>query len=156
MYNVKAAVSIHAPRVGRDFDGMQAAVGRFLFQFTRPAWGATEVTLSGESIQSVSIHAPRVGRDTSPQTVTPYRQVSIHAPRVGRDDVCENVCRFWRVSIHAPRVGRDAVGPVTMKLKRVSIHAPRVGRDYHACSFSPAAATFQFTRPAWGATSLSG
>ncbi|EHG23341.1 hypothetical protein HMPREF9432_01921 [Selenomonas noxia F0398] len=34
-------VSIHAPRVGRDARILIAEVRRFLFQSTRPVWGAT-------------------------------------------------------------------------------------------------------------------
>jgi len=36
-----------------------------LFQFTRPAWGATRVSIMSISAHTVSIHAPRVGRDLS-------------------------------------------------------------------------------------------
>ena len=34
------------------------------FQFTRPAWGATNPAEACERSQAVSIHAPRMGRDT--------------------------------------------------------------------------------------------
>jgi len=34
-----------------------------LFQFTRPAWGATSVAADGFRAGRVSIHAPRMGRD---------------------------------------------------------------------------------------------
>jgi len=37
---------------------------RLEFQFTRPAWGATQDTPSACYEDWVSIHAPRVGRDT--------------------------------------------------------------------------------------------
>ena len=35
------AISIHAPRVGRDFDILRKKVIAYLFQSTRPVWGAT-------------------------------------------------------------------------------------------------------------------
>jgi len=56
-------VSIHAPRVGRD---LIAAAEKLLslFQFTRPAWGATAGASVARDRGGVSIHAPRVGRDT--------------------------------------------------------------------------------------------
>ena len=56
-------ISIHAPRVGRDW----ACSGFLLrwneFQSTRPVWGATKLMRSSSSILTISIHAPRVGRD---------------------------------------------------------------------------------------------
>jgi len=57
-----------------------------LFQFTRPAWGATIPTGGASKAAKVSIHAPRVGRDLTPYGVHFITDVSIHAPRVGRDD----------------------------------------------------------------------
>jgi len=36
-----------------------------VFQFTRPAWGATVVSIPSSLCSPVSIHAPRVGRDTA-------------------------------------------------------------------------------------------
>ena len=57
------AVSIHAPRVGRD--GLQGGRSEY---------------------EGVSIHAPRVGRDVALVAAPPESvAVSIHAPRVGRD-----------------------------------------------------------------------
>ena len=44
VYN--SAVSIHAPRVGRDELRVELA-GYNKFQFTRPAWGATQTRTSG-------------------------------------------------------------------------------------------------------------
>ena len=147
-------VSIHAPRVGRDFQD------RLCFGGCR-----------------VSIHAPRVGRDAFKVLSLSAIVVSIHAPRVGRDmisdfllqrDSCFNprapcgarpttrltrcaTARFqstrpvWgatrkssgagrdgKVSIHAPRVGRDFCTMFTVIKQGVSIHAPRVGRDTKA------------------------
>ena len=55
-------VSIHAPRVGRDY----ACVKCFIFG-------------------GVSIHAPHAGRDLMPSSAAILRMVSIHAPHAGRD-----------------------------------------------------------------------
>ena len=57
------AVSIHAPRVGRDTFFAGAVAFLNLFQSTRPAWGATMQGDDGQLHYVVSIHAPRVGRD---------------------------------------------------------------------------------------------
>ena len=57
------------------------------------------------------------------------------------------------ISIHAPRVGRDLLEyDQHVLLLAISIHAPRVGRDDVAAGLKQAAATFQSTRPVWGAT----
>ena len=57
------AISIHAPRVGRDrFYGMTYAQ------------------------RDISIHAPRVGRDEIKTLEGTMIAISIHAPRVGRDN----------------------------------------------------------------------
>ena len=77
-------VSIHAPRVGRD-PVRKCIRGLFKFQFTRPAWGATEMFSAMRRRFEVSIHAPRVGRDPGEEYSETCSSVSIHAPRVGRD-----------------------------------------------------------------------
>ncbi len=102
-------VSIHAPRTGRDPDKLCNTPGkssfnpraphgarqpflgviarRVWFQSTRPARGATGISVLLIIPRGVSIHAPRTGRDTG----TPWRNyppaVSIHAPRTGRDNI---------------------------------------------------------------------
>ena len=57
------AVSIHAPRAGRDLD----------------AFKLDDMDLG------VSIHAPRAGRDDDSRDAFLNLLVSIHAPRAGRD-----------------------------------------------------------------------
>ena len=58
----KVIVSIHAPRAGRDCQGVRCSLRH-----------------------AVSIHAPRAGRDAIPEWVYKLINVSIHAPRAGRD-----------------------------------------------------------------------
>ena len=101
-------ISIHAPRVGRDhrnwyyisynynfnprapcgarpFFG-QEMTASFLFQSTRPVWGATLSVQGLGLFRCISIHAPRVGRDNhGVPFVSKQVSISIHAPRVGRD-----------------------------------------------------------------------
>ena len=62
-YAPQNAISIHAPRVGRDNDLFYIVVG----------------------LAHISIHAPRVGRDLRNAQQRPGHGISIHAPRVGRD-----------------------------------------------------------------------
>ena len=57
----------------------------FLFQSTRPVWGATDRHPVRILTIEVSIHAPRVGRDYVFTIRGADAIVSIHAPRVGRD-----------------------------------------------------------------------
>ena len=80
------AISIHAPRVGRDQRSVHFVIQRH-----------------------ISIHAPRVGRDLYAGYVSAWcSQISIHAPRVGRDPGAEVFyIDLAGISIHAPRVGRD-------------------------------------------------
>ena len=148
-------VSIHAPRVGRDWR-VKGSVGAIIeFQSTRPAWGATRCTCRDAIIaECFNPRAPRGARLASHDGADQLRYlVSIHAPRVGRD-TCATRNRADRcvVSIHAPRVGRDAALRRGSRLRQrfnpraprgarrdgldllqrqchVSIHAPRVGRD---------------------------
>ena len=150
------AVSIHAPRAGRDL--------------------ALQMWIS---LDCVSIHAPRAGRDPLSGRIRGTRRVSIHAPRAGRDGSKSSVCayasgfnpraprgarrisgigllrrwlfqstrpargatyleslasRYHYVSIHAPRAGRDKVLAAEFVGIVVSIHAPRAGRDGIALS----------------------
>src|SRR5690606_10756003 len=56
-------VSIHAPRVGRDVALTVYRPEAFVFQSTRPGWGATAIMDNTGATSYVSIHAPRVGRD---------------------------------------------------------------------------------------------
>ena len=123
------AVSIHAPRAGRD---------AFV-------WDATRVL-------SVSIHAPRAGRDDTYRQGGRSWRVSIHAPRAGRDsDDTQGTRRRQSFNPRAPcgarltkLFGRSPAGmfqstrPVrgatlipqsVCKRLSVSIHAPRAGRD---------------------------
>jgi len=78
------AVSIHAPRAGRD-----------------------HIQHPHRDHHAVSIHAPRAGRDIDRQLARVQLAVSIHAPRAGRDVSSCGICNRKIVSIHAPRAGRD-------------------------------------------------
>ena len=58
-----STISIHAPRVGRDYTTTLSPTGTYKFQSTRPVWGATLPYLLKLLRINISIHAPRVGRD---------------------------------------------------------------------------------------------
>ena len=59
------AVSIHAPREGRDGGTRPSRTAFSAFQSTRPVKGATSPSPSPPNAATVSIHAPREGRDDS-------------------------------------------------------------------------------------------
>ncbi len=169
-------VSIHAPRVGCDWEvaelaleslsfnsrtpcGVRPQVSKSyirldVFQFTHPVWGATAGLPRPDNEHLVSIHAPRVGCDLPflCQEVVPG-DVSIHAPRVGCDlpFLCQEVVP-GDVSIHAPRVGCDrATSSSSIESKRFNSRTPcgvrRMPLKYHYQRW-----LFQFTHPVWGAT----
>ena len=124
-------VSIHAPRMGRDVFRVGISL-LILFQFTRPAWGATQSDWCAKEFcacfNSRAPHGARLFECFDPRTV---QFVSIHAPRMGRDADYSPSENPVIVSIHAPRMGRDQVERPETRSER-----------------------FQFTRPAWGATEL--
>ena len=101
------AVSIHAPRAGRDRrSGIALAIIR-RFQSTRPVRGATASILAVFDYKMFQSTRPVRGatdRETDRVSTT---TVSIHAPRAGRDFSISSISLFMRVSIHAPRAGRD-------------------------------------------------
>ena len=147
------AVSIHAPRVGRDIR-TRSALCFLCVSIHAPRVGRDNPSTFARQRVRVSIHAPRVGRDAGGSEPFSSRSVSIHAPRVGRDVLLKNQTSAnqfqstrpaWgatadvpardclqHVSIHAPRVGRDVLVLDGGGQHRVSIHAPRVGRDIRA------------------------
>ena len=57
-------ISIHPPRVGRDFLLLVLASMLVIFQSTLPVWGGTMSPFIAKPPISISIHPPRVGRDT--------------------------------------------------------------------------------------------
>ena len=108
--DIRARISIHAPREGRDYNPAEALrLPKGLFQSTRPARGATtEIYRIVQDIANISIHAPREGRDRdkrmSPQKITNFNP---RAPRGARPRYSGRCKRASGISIHAPREGRD-------------------------------------------------
>jgi len=123
-----------------------------VFQFTRPAWGATCLCFYRIIRRYVSIHAPRVGRDPCAQAFRFFLFVSIHAPRVGRDFSALKVgftlsgFQFTRPAWGATRSGSPEHPALQFQFTR-----PAWGATQRLSGNEPAD-VFQFTRPAWGAT----
>ena len=56
-------ISTRAPRTGRDERAHLIELGVYLFQSSRPVWGATQILFGLRQPQCISILAPRAGRD---------------------------------------------------------------------------------------------
>jgi len=118
-------ISIHAPRVGRDARGAVLAGWAAAFQSTRPVWGATFPRAPCKGAGGISIHAPRVGRDARLSVHIHARpHFNPRAPCGARHEPAWADMQFRLISIHAPRVGRDRQG------------AGNLGADFH---FNPRA-----------------
>ena len=151
------AVSIHAPRAGRDSVISGPSVFGSCFNPRAPR-GARPVPEGTRCVEySFNPRAPRGARRT-PSSITAYawrfqstrpargatisshnmrvhRVVSIHAPRAGRDS-CKYLQSSWRyVSIHAPRAGRDGFFPRSSSLARC--FNPRAPRGARHCEREP-------------------
>ena len=74
------AVSIHAPRTGRDLGYSLSFQFLIWFQSTRPVRGATDALTADHHVIDVSIHAPRTGRDWS-MAPCPHSPVGGFNPR---------------------------------------------------------------------------
>ena len=156
------AVSIHAPRVGRDALLFAPAVADIGFNPRAPCGARPPLQILERIEIVVSIHAPRVGRDLAARSPRFATSVSIHAPRVGRDApshvrhtcfACFNprapcgarpyragsrrIHRVFQSTRPVWGATRDTLDVEAVAL--VSIHAPRVGRDPHGrtCSDRP-------------------
>ena len=126
------AISIHAPRVGRD----------------RLAWYKADFTL-----KDFNPRAPCGARPEAKDTLVAAINISIHAPRVGRDARWRvPACGTSWISIHAPRVGRDAACENQYPAgQHFNPRAPCGARQHRKLRLL-GALRFQSTRPVWGAT----
>ena len=167
-------VSIHTPRVGRDISFMvmplatsgfnphapcgarpsfaNMPISRFMFQSTRPVWGATGRHGKHCAPQKVSIHTPRVGRDRGAKAPVDLKEgFNPHAPCGARPTGLTRHRRRFCFNPHAPCGARlrtrfsmpfsiefQSTRPVWGATILVIVHAP--------------ANQFQSTRPVWGAT----
>ena len=125
-------ISIHAPRVGRDPEKHDIIYSEAIFQSTRPVWGAT-------------LYGRNIFADTA---------ISIHAPRVGRD--CQMCSRHLPLADFNPRAPCGARQHDKTQIANVADFNPRAPCGARLCDNSMEALTAQFqsTRPVWGATVL--
>ena len=123
-------VSIHAPRAGCDNQTTLIVESIGTFQSTRPARGATIISvITGVPPSSFNPRAPRGVRHRHP--TDPNRQVRFN-PRAPRGVRPGGSTRAWtgpRFNPRAPRGVRPSLARFRRRHRVVSIHAPRAGCD---------------------------
>ena len=149
---VENAISIHAPRAGRDcsqainvvplppFQSTRPVRGATLpfspltltsgFQSTRPVRGAT--ALSWHRSQQATYFNPRApcgARRIAATVATPTTIFQSTRPVRGATVAWLQLLPELPISIHAPRAGRDVHVLSGLAVHHISIHAPRAGRD---------------------------
>ena len=145
-------ISIHSPRVGRDFTEADYETNGVYFNPLSPRGERLRACLPRAASLRISIHSPRVGRDLSrrgnpsrslyfnPLSPRGERQRILHLydiafifqstlPAWGETDDTLNDLSGKEISIHSPRVGRDTRPKDDCQYSHISIHSPRVGRD---------------------------
>ncbi len=81
-----AAISIHVPREGHDFDGLTVPDGMDKFQSTCPARGTTGIEIEPlPLIRDFNPRAPRGARRGEQMGLSAGIVISIHVPREGHD-----------------------------------------------------------------------
>ena len=123
-------ISIHAPRVGRDYAMEGIPPFRFDFNPRAPCGARRSCFRDTGNHDYFNPRAPCGARLVTVKNDFVAALISIHAPRVGRDD-------YMRILDYFPSVfqsTRPVWGATTLGYRRgvcpeISIHAPRVGRD---------------------------
>ena len=145
-------VSIHAPRVGRDPVYPRVRKAAHMFQFTRPAWGATNPALMRPKILMFQFTRPAWGATSGTGEGELCGRFNSRAPRGARRAPYTPARYFGSFNSRAPRGARQAVrqsaaSVILFQFTRPAWGATPVPLDMEAWEM------FQFTRPAWGATS---
>ena len=94
--------------MGSDLTHFSQVVYDFLFQSTRPVWGATGLGYArfDDAIFQSTLLVWGATHERQGKTLPLF--ISIHAPRVGSDLKANLYCADYYISIHAPRVGSDS------------------------------------------------
>ena len=173
---MSTAISIHAPRAGRDTYAFSLWSSMSIFQSTRPVRGATTIMAEVEDLPlNFNPRAPCGARPGHLPGGLQVCGISIHAPRAGRDGPAESDgcpghyfnprapcgARPVLISIRPKWVEFQSTRPVRGATRfarpfppaiQISIHAPRAGRDWWSFKCSTSFSRFQSTRPVRGAT----
>jgi len=127
-----------------------------LFQFTRPAWGATNKCSLVVYLDRFQFTRPAWGATKRCGRRVGVILFQFTRPAWGATRVVRSMVGVYGVSIHAPRVGRDSVSVhLSWAGSSFNSRAPR-GARLGERPLELGGVEFQFTRPAWGATSSAG
>ena len=150
-------ISIHAPRMGSDWQGSRKNASS-TFQSTLPAWGATNQHQTSVEHSAISIHAPRMGSDFRSPLLFPlyvlyFNPRSPHGERLYRYNArppcgyfnprsphgerrrkLDNVQELEQFQSTLPAWGATPPPvPILVTNVGISIHAPRMGSDPSRC-----------------------
>ena len=171
----RSAISIHAPRVGRDAgwaircihysisihapragcDHMAAAFSSVCaaFQSTHPVRGATLFAPSLTAFSGFQSTHPVRGATYKPCSCPIWIEISIHAPRAGCDlDIHNHLKEQDEFQSTHPVRGATNVSTGSADGSGISIHAPRAGCDELFHPTGDYSGQFQSTHPVRGAT----
>ena len=150
---VARAVSIHAPRTGRDVRRRRRFQCRPCFNPRAPYGARHRREQRGSRKHGFQSTRPVRGATASASaTCAAFKMFQSTRPVRGATAEGIGGSRIDVVSIHAPRTGRDLGVAVLIAHTVVSIHAPRTGRDSDPLGQATCTVGFQSTRPVRGAT----
>ena len=165
------AISIHAPRAGRDRPGAGCTGRKTDFNPRAPCGARPRYDIANQATQQISIHAPRAGRDYFlNKSWLQKLHISIHAPRAGRDRLYYRAiarcgyfnprapcgarldgffyqCQSPEFQSTRPVRGATCLSPDPRPAHPISIHAPRAGRDCRVKSINHASVNFNPRAP---------
>ena len=165
------SISIHSPRMGRDWSTSTCRGCSSNFNPLSPHGErrpAREPLPSPGHFNPLSPHGERrtlltammednLFQSTLPAWGETLRQlrahvplgakISIHSPRMGRDDRRAQDAPPRPISIHSPRMGRDWDGETFAAVRTISIHSPRMGRDSRGSHAGPVSRDFNPLSP---------
>ena len=146
-------ISIHAPRVGSDYQRAKQRPRRKDFNPRSPCGERRCTMVTAQDDEFISIHAPRVGSDfllevksCGPRDFNPRSPCGERLP-TGKSG---SNCTYFNP--RSPCGERLTRAPSRWSWMMISIHAPRGGSDAWWLSRDTWALSFQSTLPVWGAT----
>ena len=149
-------ISIHAPREGRDSGFNLSIGGKDNFNPRAPCGARHQYRTEPKTVQKFQSTRPMRGATANKRQSNANKDISIHAPHAGRDAAGFLAAPKVRISIHAPHAGRDRMMlPPTTILQYFNPRAP-CGARRSCAACGRISSVFQSTRPMRGATRLDG
>ena len=125
----RVVISIHAPRMGSDNNGILHIAPDNHFN-PRPPHGKRQLIHAVSKWKRVFQSTPPHGeRHSSSRDICSFVYISIHAPAWGATFFFACSECFFNISIHTPRMGSDHPYLHVDQVQHISIHAPRMGSD---------------------------